>query len=135
MGARLAGYIQLREEKVGRLTEEAPIFSFTSGRRIHPAVISNIFHQLVSRLGLPTASGVKPPCAHHLRHSFAVATLLRWYREGADPATRLLHLSTFLGHVKPASTAVYLTITSDLLQAAGERFEHFAAPLSVDAVS
>ena len=70
------------------------------------------------------------PRVHDLRHSFAVGTLLRWYREGADPAARLLHLSTFLGHVDPASTAVYLTITADLLQAAGERFERFAAPLS-----
>jgi site-specific recombinase XerD len=135
MGARLAGYIQLRERKAGKLTAEAPIFSFTSGRRIHPAVISNVFHQLVSGLGLAIASGVRPPCAHHLRHSFAVTTLLRWYREGTDPAARLLHLSTFLGHVNPASTAVYLTITGDLLQAAGERFERFAAPLSKDAVS
>ena len=36
----------------------------------------------------------------------------------------------FLAKVLPASTAVYLTITADLLQAAGERFERFAAPLS-----
>jgi len=42
----------------------------------------------------------------------------------------LLHLSTFLGHVDPASTAVYLTITADLLQVAGERFARFVAPLS-----
>jgi site-specific recombinase XerD len=63
-----------------------------------------------------------------LRHSFAVGALLRWYREGVDPATRLHHLSTFLGHVDPVSTAVYLTITSDLLREGGRRFESFAAP-------
>jgi len=130
MAARLAAYIQLRERKSRKLTVEAPIFSFTSGRPIHPAVISQIFHKLVSSLGLAVPSGVRPPCAHHLRHSFAVGTLLRWYHEGADPGAQLLHLSTFLGHVKPASTAVYLTITADLLQAAGERFERFATPLS-----
>ena len=55
------------------------------------------------------------------------------YRDG-DPAARLLHLSTFLGHVDPASTALYLTITADLLKAAGERFERFTAPLSTVAV-
>jgi site-specific recombinase XerD len=71
---------------------------------------------------------------HDLRHSFAVGTLLRWYRDGADPTARLLHLSTFLGHVDPASTAVYLTITAELLQAAGERFGRFATPLSMGAV-
>jgi hypothetical protein len=31
---------------------------------------------------------------HCLRHSFAVGTLLRWHREGVDPMSRLLDLST-----------------------------------------
>ena len=57
-----------------------------------------------------------------------MGTLLGWYRAGLNPSARLLHLSTFLGHVDPASTAVYLTITEDLLQEANRRFEHFAHP-------
>ena len=68
------------------------------------------------------------------RHAFAVGTLLRWYHEGVDPAARLFHLSTFLGHVNPSSTAVYLTITSELLAAANHRFEGFAAA-AIKAVS
>jgi integrase len=63
---------------------------------------------------------------HGLRHSFAVRTLLNWYRQGIEPATRLNHLSTFLGHVNPTSTAVYLTITSELFEQANQRFEKFA---------
>jgi DnaJ-domain-containing protein 1 len=58
----------------------------------------------------------------------ALATLLRWYRTGVDPAARLNYLSAFMGHVNPASTAVYLTITAELLEQAGARFERFAAP-------
>ena len=61
----------------------------------------------------PTASP-RHGCTR-LRHSFAVGCLLRWYREGVDPASRLYQLSTFMGHVDPASTAVYLTITPQLL--------------------
>jgi hypothetical protein len=34
-----------------------------------------------------------------------------------------------MGHVQPSSTAVYLTITADLLKEANHRFERFAAPL------
>ena len=34
-----------------------------------------------------------------------------------------------MGHISPASTAEYLTITSDLLRQAGDRFERFASPL------
>jgi hypothetical protein len=59
-----------------------------------------------------------------------VGRLLRWYRDDANPADKLVKLSTFMGHVDPASTAVYLTITADLMDAAGQRFERFAAPIS-----
>ena len=79
-------------------------------------------------LGLHVPPGTASPRAHDLRHSFAVGTLLRWYRAGLDPAARLLPLSTFLGHVDPASTAVYLTITQELLQEANHRFEEYARP-------
>ena len=72
--------------------------------------------------------GVDTPRLHDLRHSFAVATLLRWYREGIDPNQRLLQLATFLGHVDPTSTAVYLTITDELLVQANTRFRTQALP-------
>ena len=39
---------------------------------------------------------------------------------------RLFDLSTFLGHVSPSSTAVYLTITTELLECASGRFAEFA---------
>jgi len=74
-----------------------------------------------------------PPRLHDLRHSFAVGTLLRWYRTGDNPAARLWHLSTFLGHVDLASTAVYLTITPELLDAANARFAQLAASLALAA--
>lgn len=130
MAERLRAYLELRASQSGTLQPETPLFSFTSGRAIHPGTISQTFHALIPRLGLVLPTGVAPPRVHDLRHSFAVGTLLRWYREGVNPSSRLLHLSTFLGHVDPASTAVYLTITADLLQAAGERFARFVAPLS-----
>ena len=38
---------------------------------------------------------------HDLRHSFAVKTLLGWYRDGGDVAARMPLLSTYLGHVDP----------------------------------
>ena len=131
MAARLTSYISRKEEKVGTLPADRPAFSFVGSQPIHPGTISQTFHTLVPRLGLTLPAGVSPPRVHDLRHSFAVGTLLRWYREGSDPAAKLLHLSTFLGHVNPASTATYLTITGELLQSAGERFGRFAAPLSI----
>lgn len=73
-----------------------------------------------------SASGARPR-VHDLRHSFAVATLLRWYRDHVNPAERLHHLSTFLGHVNPKATAIYLTITWELLDEAKRRFAAVAA--------
>ena len=106
------------------------LFSFcrNKARPIYTNTISWTFHQLVPELDLYIPPGVSPPQLHCLRHSFAVGTLLHWYRTGIDPARRLIHLSTFLGHVSPSSTAVYLTITTELLQSANERFEQFATP-------
>jgi integrase len=68
------------------------------------------------------------PHLHDLRHSFAVGTLLRWYRQGINAGEKLHYLSTFMGHADPASTVVYLTITDDLLKEANRRFESFAQP-------
>src|SRR5207247_3411587 len=102
---------------------ELPLFSFTKRGCIHEATISQTFHTLLPKLQLRIPPGVSPPRLHDLRHSFAVATLLRWYRQGIDPNCRLIQLSTFLGHVDPNSTAVYLTITEELLHHAARRFQ------------
>jgi integrase len=112
----------------GRAEPDAPLFSFDGRRSVHPGSASQTFHRLVAELAFPVPDGVTPPHLHCLRHSFAVGCLLRWYREGLDPSTRLYQLSTFLGHVDPASTAVYLTITPQLLGEANRRFEAFAEP-------
>jgi hypothetical protein len=58
---------------------------------------------------------------------------LRWYREGLDPGSRLHQLSTFMGHVDPVSTAIYLTITPELLTEANQRYEAFAQAAFLEA--
>jgi len=108
------------------LSPTTPLFSLRSGRPVSAGTISLTFHHLLPQLRLTIPDGTTGPRVHDLRHAFAVGTLLRWYRSGVDPNTRLLHLSTFLGHVSPVSTAVYLTMTPDLLGEASGRFEQWA---------
>ena len=67
---------------------------------------------------------------YDLRHSFAVRTLLDWYRAGLDVEARLPLLSTYLGHVSPASTYWYLSAAPELLALAGQRLEHALEQLS-----
>ncbi len=132
MAKLLHCHLELRGDEV--LAPEAPLFSFTKRGHVHPGTISQTFRHLVPKLGLVVPAGTSPPHVHDLRHAFAVGTLLRWYREGVDPTARLFHLATFLGHVNPSSTAVYLTITPELIAAANRRFESFAT-LAVKEVS
>lgn len=129
IACEISRYLSI-EEASGRLPADAPVFSFARNRHrpVSPKTISWTFHTLLPALGLNVPPGVSPPHLHCLRHSFAVSTLLHWYRSGLDPAARLLDLSTFLGHACPSSTAIYLTITAELLECASSRFADFAAP-------
>jgi integrase len=128
-GPRIAALVS---EQAARHTAtgdaRAPLFTFDGQRPVHPGTASLTFHRLVATLDLPVPDGVSPPRLHSLRHSFAVGCLLRWYREGIDPSIRLCQLSTFMGHVDPVSTSVYLTMTPQLLDEASQRFEAYAAP-------
>jgi integrase len=123
IGELLARQVERRDA-----SRDDPLFSFDGRRAVHPCTASQTFHRLVIALALPVPDGVCTPHLHSLRHSFAVGRLLRWYRDGVDPQARLYRLSTFMGHVDPVSTAVYLTITPQLLAEASRRFEAFAEP-------
>jgi integrase len=136
-GPRIAelvgGQVGHRRAEDAGAYDQAPLFTLDGHRCVHPGSASQTFHQLVGTLGLVVPDGVASPRLHDLRHFFAVGRLLCWYREGLDPTSRLNELSTFMGHVDPVSTAVYLTITPGLLIQANHRFEAFAEPAWTEA--
>ena len=70
------------------------------------------------------------PRPHDLRHSLAVRTLIDWYRDGEDVDRQMPLLSTFLGHVDPASTYWYLEASPELLALISERLEGLLEQLS-----
>jgi len=113
---------------------DTPLFTFDGRQSVSTNSIRKTFRDyLIPRLGLAVPPGTGSPRVHDLRHSFAVGALLRWYRDGLNPAVRLPHLSTFLGHINTEATAVYLTITDDLLQEASHRFSRCVPPLMMEA--
>lgn len=125
----LREYVELRTRQWGAASAGDPLFTFNGRTPIATNSIRITFHDdLIPALKLDPPEGVRRPRIHDLRHSFAVGVLLRWYRTGVDASARLHYLSTFLGHVNPEATAVYLTITADLLREANRRFESFARP-------
>jgi len=80
------------------------------------------FHRLIDRAGLAHRHPRRPRI-HDLRHTFAVRTLINWYRSGVDVEPRLPLLSTYLGHVNPNMTYWYLTAVPELLALVSERAE------------
>ena len=137
MDKRITEYLHQRVDWYGSWSSEAPIFSFREAhtKPLRPETISQTFHHLIPKLELVIPAGIDPPRLHCLRHSFAVQTLLHWYRTDVDPGRRLFHLATFMGHVNVESTAWYLTITDELLEEANRRFERFAAMISQETPS
>lgn len=132
LGEHIQGYLVSRVNWYGQWQPDDPLFSFSNDHRrpLRTESISQTFHHLLPKVELTLKAGVDLPHLHCLRHSFAVQTLLRWYRSGIDPGQRLFHLSTFMGHSDPASTSWYLTITDELLTEANQRFERLVGAIS-----
>lgn len=78
-----------------------------------------MFARLVAAAGLKPRHGATVR-VHDIRHSFTVATLTDWYRDGIDVAARMPALSTYLGHTRPSSTYWYMQATPELLAVAAD---------------
>jgi integrase/recombinase XerD len=105
---------------------DAAMFVTPDGRRVAYRKFNLTFAGLLDTSGITAAAGRRPR-AHDLRHSFAVRTLLGWYRSGVDVQAMLPRLSTYLGHVEPASTYWYLSAAPELMALAAERLDHHAS--------
>ena len=120
----LQRYARVRDEYVGR--PKAPsFFVSTVGTRLNNDD-DKTFRRLVRHVGLVSPSGRRPRL-HDLRHTFAVRTLLGWYRAGADVDAHMPLLSTYLGHSGPEGTFWYLSAVPELLFLASERLERVEA--------
>lgn len=112
-----------------QLTTNAFFVSIFGGR-INYESVHRTFHRLVRELGPQRLSAHHGPRLHDLRHTFAVRTVLDWYRDGADVGRRLHLLSTYLGHADPAATYWYLSAAPELLALVAERLEPVAEGVS-----
>jgi integrase len=111
------------EEHRRRLTESRTGAFFVSplGARLDYNNVQRVFHRLAKVAGLQPRSDTCRPRLHDLRHTFAVNTILDWYRAGYDVAQRMHLLTTYLGHRHPSHTYWYLSATPELLEVVGQR--------------
>lgn len=109
-----------RTSRSGGCSGRPPRFFTTpGGGPLPPDNAQHAFREITTRTGLRTATC--RPRIHDLRHTFAVNTLLGWYRDGCDVAAMMPVLATYLGHTKPAHTYWYFTATPELLALAAQR--------------
>jgi integrase len=116
---------QYREHRARCAAATASAFFFITSRGHHLDIgdIHRTFYALSRQVGLRAADASHGPRLHDFRHRFAIETLLRWYRSGADAEQRLPLLSTYLGHVHVADTYWYLSGCPELMQQAVARLE------------
>jgi integrase len=117
--AALAAYTEQRDQ----LQPKSPTFFVsTVGTALLYCDVCHTFRRLVDATGVG-AGAASPPRIHDVRHSFAVRTLVNWYRDGHDVQARLPRLSTVLGHRDPISTYWYLSAAPELLALAAARLD------------
>jgi integrase len=126
---QLAGYCTERDRLLERKSEA--FFVNCKGARPDYCWARANFVRVCQNIGLRgtwarPAIG-RPPRIHDLRHTFAVRTLIGWYRSGKDSAREMHKLTTYLGHEGPRDTYWYLEAVPELLEHAAARVENSEA--------
>src|SRR5437764_4864241 len=85
-----AGYFENRPP-------DAIFFPAPAGGSFRIWTVYRWFRERLVRCGIPHAGRGKGPRIHDFRHVFALHTLRRWYRDGADLDAKLPLLATYLG--------------------------------------
>ncbi len=122
---RLGAYRAERMRLLG--TTIGAFFRNDDGRRPTGDCARHNFARVSKEIGLRETRRFgrdgRGPRIHDLRHTFAVRTIIEWYRKGLDPEREMLKLSTYLGHMNPDHTYWYIEAVPELLQLAVMRAE------------
>lgn len=141
-----ARFVPLAPSAVARLTAyraeckrllgptPGPFFRIESGERPTDCCARYNFAAVSQHLGLREVQRFgkhgRGPRIHDLRHTFAVRTIMDWYRRGLDPDREMIKLTTYLGHSTPENTYWYIEAVPELLRLASERAERSLAAAS-----
>jgi integrase len=125
----LRNYARARDQRFPEPSTPA-FFIGARGRRVPRGELNRTFTQLIGEVGLDGRGARKRPRPHDVRHSFAVHTLIDWYRAGEEVDRKLPLLSTYLGHVNPSSTYWYMEAVPELLELISARLEGLPEALS-----
>jgi site-specific recombinase XerD len=126
-GEQLGRALTCYAARATRFQSDAPFFTTRTDKRVKADTLQHNHRILCDRAGVRRTDGARyQPRLHDLRHTFAVHRLTSWYQQGADVKRLLPLLSVYMGHVHLRHTQVYLTMTPELLDEAGRRFETYS---------
>jgi integrase len=109
----LERYDHIRQQLLPDPSTDSLFVSLRGTRVIYECVWPT--HRMLCEHAMVGAGSTVTPRIHDHRHTFAVNTLLGWYRDGVDVPARISWLSTYLGHREPRYTYHYLSAAPDLL--------------------
>jgi site-specific recombinase XerD len=115
-----------KERTAAITTGQRPFFTSRIGLRLNQNTFTAHFRRVCNQANIRRDDAAVQPRLHDLRHTFAVHRLTSWYRQGADVQRLLPKLAVYLGHVNISATQTYLSMTPELLEAAGRRFDQYA---------
>jgi integrase/recombinase XerD len=118
----LVAYQHRRDQLCPRPATTA-FFLSSAGTRLNSTSTFKAFTLVLDGAGITINAGTARPRLYDLRHTFTVTTLTNWYAADADVAHLLPALSTYLGHVSPATTYWYLHACPQLMTAAAARLD------------
>ena len=122
------GRFAARRDRLCPAPRDPAFFLNESGTRITEWTLRHTFVRLSRQTGLrePAKSNGDGPRLLDMRHSFAVGTLVRWYRDGVDVERHIPRLATWLGHAHVSDTYWYLSATPELMRVAARRLDRIA---------
>lgn len=120
--AALRKYANRRDTHLG-LHCGSTFFVTEQGRRLLYQYVHRVFWRLSREIGLRRPGDRIGPRIHDFRHSFAIRTLLDWYRAGKNVEQQLPALSTYLGHSCVRDTYWYLSACPELMGEAARRLD------------
>lgn len=85
------------------------------GGKLLPQYVYLVFQRLLRETGVRDDTAHQRPRLHDFRHSFAVATLLAWYRSEQNVDILMPVLSNYLGHSCIRYTYWYLSACPELM--------------------
>jgi integrase/recombinase XerD len=111
MSQSLAAHARCYATTVGLVFEDPGAWFFPSprGGGYNPGSATAHIQGLMLQAGITATSG-RPPRAHDLRHSYAVACLAKMQAGGVDVYATLPLLATYMGHADIVSAEYYLRL-------------------------